>query len=226
MKRIEFKLPLSFVIMLVLFVFNSCTQKTSRVIESKEPADLVYPFLDSENSRWFFFSSACRSFGMVNLSPDTHVNGAWGSGYRYKTDTIKGFSHIHAWQLSGLSVMPVIFSKENKSAVFTDFNSKFSHETKKASPGYHLVQLAKYQITAELTSTKRVGFPGIASNNQKIATRYKCDELIQVLKYIGNNTNYKTNNYEKTEFIWKDRTDGLLVIVCAGLCGLRRCYPY
>jgi len=59
------------------------------------PVDLVYPHLDSENSRWFFFSSASRPFGMVNLSPDTELNGAWGSGYRYKTDTIKGFSHVH-----------------------------------------------------------------------------------------------------------------------------------
>ncbi|MEP1983231.1 MAG: hypothetical protein ABJJ07_06175, partial [Maribacter dokdonensis] len=31
----------------------------------------VYPLLDTENSRWFYFSSASRPFGMVNLSPDT-----------------------------------------------------------------------------------------------------------------------------------------------------------
>lgn len=121
------------------------------------PVDLVYPQLDTQNSRWFFFSSACRPFGMVNLSPDTQIDGAWDSGYRYQTDTIKGFSHVHGWQISGLSVMPVIVTDENSNAIFTDFYSKFSHDTEKVSPGYHLVQLDRYGITAELTSTKRVG---------------------------------------------------------------------
>jgi len=70
-------------------------------------AQMVVPTLDAANSRWFFFTSASRPFGMVNLSPDTEVNGAWGSGYRYNTDTVKGFSHVHAWQLSGPSIMPI-----------------------------------------------------------------------------------------------------------------------
>ncbi|TQO36697.1 putative alpha-1,2-mannosidase [Arenibacter algicola] len=122
------------------------------------PVDLVYPQLDTENSRWFFFSSASRPFGMVNLSPDTEVDGAWGSGYRYKVDTIQGFSHIHAWQLSGLSVIPVTTTEENKKSIFKDFKSKFSHDKEKVSPGHHSLALEKYGINVELTSTKRVGF--------------------------------------------------------------------
>lgn len=73
--------------------FNSCAENQTK---SFDAASYVYPFLDSENSRWFFFSSATRPFGMVNLSPDTELNGAWGSGYRYKVDSVKGFSHVHA----------------------------------------------------------------------------------------------------------------------------------
>ena len=122
------------------------------------PVDKVYPLLDAANSRWFFFSSACRPFGMVNLSPDTKTSGAWGSGYLYNTDTIQCFSHIHAWQLSGLSVMPVVISKENKTEILSDYSSKFNHEKEKVSPGYHYVELEKFGIVAELTSTKRVGF--------------------------------------------------------------------
>jgi len=38
--------------------------------EEKSPADWVNPLIDTHKSRWFFFSSACRPFGMVNLSPD------------------------------------------------------------------------------------------------------------------------------------------------------------
>jgi predicted alpha-1,2-mannosidase len=150
--------PGIFISFLILFAVNSCTKKTEQTNQAKQPVDLVYPQLDTENSRWFFFSSACRPFGMVNLSPDNQIDGAWGSGYRYNTDTIKGFSHIHAWQLSGLSVMPVIVSAENSNNIFTDFYSKFSHQTEIIAPGYHCVELDRYQIKAELTSTKRVGF--------------------------------------------------------------------
>ncbi len=146
----------------LLFVFVSvisCYSKKEQIDSKKtQLTDKVYPILDTENSRWFFFSSASRPFGMVNLSPDTQINGAWGSGYRYKTDTIKGFSHIHAWQMSGLSVMPVTLSQNNNQSIFTDFYSKFNHENEIIKPGYHYVELDRYDVNAELTSTKRVGF--------------------------------------------------------------------
>ncbi|MRI00666.1 glycoside hydrolase family 92 protein [Kriegella sp. EG-1] len=145
---------------LSLTFFISCkidSKKKDKEVVEVSPVDKVYPHLDSENSRWFFFSSASRPFGMVNLSPDTEVDGAWGSGYRYKVDTIHGFSHIHAWQLSGLSVLPVTISDKNQTSIFKDFKSKFNHETEKVAPGYHYVELERYGISAELTSTKRVG---------------------------------------------------------------------
>ena len=144
------------IVLMFMFVFCSAEQKKG---EAKfNLVDMVFPQLDSENSRWIFFSSACRPFGMVNLSPDTQTNGAWGSGYIFKTDTVKGFSHIHAWQLSGLSVMPVVVDDNNTAEIFSNFESKFSHETEKAEVGYHYLELDRYNIKAELTSTKRVGF--------------------------------------------------------------------
>lgn len=94
-----------------LFILNISCQSADVTKEDIAYVDYVCPQLDSENSRWFFFSSACRPFGMVNLSPDTEIDGAWGSGYRYKSDTIQGLSHIHAWQLPGLSVMPIDLGK-------------------------------------------------------------------------------------------------------------------
>ncbi|WP_430934642.1 GH92 family glycosyl hydrolase [Saccharicrinis sp. 156] len=156
------KLHLAIILFISGLIIFSCRtksdQKTSNDKPDKNLVDLVYPLLDTENSRWFFFSSACRPFGMVNLSPDTQVGGAWGSGYRYKTDTVKGFSHIHAWQLSGLSVMPVTVNKHNEKNVFMNFYSKYSHKTEKVTPGYHYLELDRYQTKVELTSTKRVGF--------------------------------------------------------------------
>jgi predicted alpha-1,2-mannosidase len=150
-----------FATFLLTISLNSCGDNNiAKSVKSSDfsPVDLVYPQLDTENSRWFFFSSASRPFGMVNLSPDTEVDGAWGSGYRYKVDTIQGFSHIHAWQLSGLSVLPVTLSEETKKSIFKDYKSKFSHENETVAPGYHSLALEKYGIDVALTSTKRVGF--------------------------------------------------------------------
>ncbi len=147
-------------IILAIVLVSACNENQQPEYKITEPVnyvDMVYPQLDTEHSRWFFFASASRPFGMVNLSPDTEIDGAWGSGYRYKTDTIKGFSHVHGWQTSGLSVMPVALPKEHTSTIFKDFYSAFSHDTEKISPGHHLVQLERYGIKAELTSTKRVG---------------------------------------------------------------------
>ncbi|MBK1876503.1 GH92 family glycosyl hydrolase [Pelagicoccus mobilis] len=135
-----------------LFASNLCGG-TERV----EPVDLVYPHLDTNHSRWFYFSSACRPFGLVNLSPDTEVDGAWGSGYRYKVENVKGFSHVHAWQLSGLSVMP-ISGQDDLGPILENHSSNFSHETEIVKPGYHFLSLDRYGIDVELTSSKRAGF--------------------------------------------------------------------
>ncbi len=146
----------SFRIIGILFYFFFASACVIVDVDNKpenQYIDKVYPLLDTENSRWFYFSSASRPFGMVNLSPDSEIAGAWGSGYRYKVDTVKGFSHIHAWQLAGPSVMPV-----NGDAGFKDYFSAFSHQKEEITPGYHKVYLERYNIEAELTSTKRVGF--------------------------------------------------------------------
>lgn len=125
--------------------------------QMKKPADLVYPLLDAANSRWFYFSSATRPFGMVNLSPDMGVGGAWDSGYRYNEDTINFFSHIHAWQLSGIPVLPV--TGEFKGHLGPNkYGSAYSHDEEVVKAGYHAVELQTYGIKAELTATTRVGF--------------------------------------------------------------------
>jgi predicted alpha-1,2-mannosidase len=140
------------IVLLTIVAFSVYAQKSAR------PVDLVYPLLDSENSRWIFFSSASRPFGMVNLSPDNRINGDWGSGYRYGVDTIRGFSHLHEWQISGLLVMPLTLPSTGKEALFTDFSSKYSHANETVKAGYHSVLLDRYAVHAELTSTSRVGF--------------------------------------------------------------------
>jgi putative alpha-1,2-mannosidase len=65
---------------------------------AKSPADYVNPLIDIHKSRWFYFSSACRPFGMVNLSPDTRTGDDWLHGYMYEDTKIRCFSHVDGWQ--------------------------------------------------------------------------------------------------------------------------------
>lgn len=127
------------------------------LVYGQRPVDLVNPLVDAANSRWFFFSSATRPFGMVNLSPDMGTAGAWESGYRYNQKTINFFSHIHAWQLSGVPVLPTtgpIKAHLGPKA----YGSSYSHDRETVEAGYHAIVLDDYNIKAELTSTIRVGF--------------------------------------------------------------------
>ncbi|MDZ7690770.1 MAG: glycoside hydrolase family 92 protein [Balneolaceae bacterium] len=123
----------------------------------QDPVDYVDPLIDTHQSRWLYFSSASRPFGMVNLSPDTQTEGTWDSGYRYGDRYIRSFSHIHAWQLSGIPVMPITGAMTGHKGYDT-YQSTFSHRTEIVKPGYHKVHLDDYGIKVELTSTKRVGF--------------------------------------------------------------------
>ena len=123
----------------------------------KNYVDLVNPFVDSHRSRWFFFSSACRPFGMVSLSPDKDTEHSWGSGYLYDSKQIRCFSHVHNWQMSGVAVMPTVGEFKGHLGM-NAYQSAFTHDGEIAKPGYHKVKLTDYDITAELTSTMRVGF--------------------------------------------------------------------
>ncbi|MFT6190985.1 MAG: putative alpha-1,2-mannosidase [Polaribacter sp.] len=143
------------ILILVLMACSSFNKVHSQ--ENIQPAELVYPLLDSANSRWFFFASASRPFGMVNLSPDMGIGGAWDSGYRYNRDTINFFSHIHAWQLSGIPVLPVTGNFKGHLGA-KKYGSRFSHENEVVKAGYHSVDLETYGVKVELTSTTRVGF--------------------------------------------------------------------
>lgn len=126
-------------------------------VSKPKKTDLIEPMVDAAHSRFFYFSSASRPFGMVNLSPDMVLKGTWNTGYRYNEDTIKVFSHIHCWELSGIPVLPT--TGQFKGQLGPDkYGSSYSHQQEIAKPGYHKVVLKDYGVTAELTSTTRVGF--------------------------------------------------------------------
>lgn len=141
---------------LLLIIFFLCIENIVFAFSLKQPVDYVRPQIDSHKSRWFYFSSACRPFGMVSLSPDTWVKGSWNSGYMYDSTAVRCFSHVHCWQIAGVPVMPttgeVLEYKGMESA-----KSPFSHANEVVKPGYHKVFLDRYKIGVELTSTSRVG---------------------------------------------------------------------
>lgn len=116
----------------------------------------VRPQIDTHKSRWFFFASASRPFGMVSLSPDTWTQGSWNSGYIYDKTDVWCFSHIHGWQIAGIPVMPTTGPIEGHKGMEA-CKSPFSHDSETVKPGYHRLTLERYGIVAELTSTLRVG---------------------------------------------------------------------
>lgn len=134
----------------------ACIHFASMSALEKEWVDYVNPFMDTHKSRWFYFASASRPFGMVSLSPDTWVRGSWHSGYMYDSTYVRCFSHIHAWQISGVPVMPTVGEMKGHLGMEA-YKSKFSHEGEIAEPGYHKLHLDDYGIGVELTSTVRVG---------------------------------------------------------------------
>ena len=107
------------------------------------------------------YPGATVPFAMVQLSPDTRVDGSWDGcgGYHYSDSIIYGFSHTH---LSGtgcsdygdIMLMPMLGEPSFDNKVYS---SAFSHRNETASAGYYSVKLLDDNILVELTSTARVG---------------------------------------------------------------------
>ena len=119
------------------------------------------------------YPGATVPFGMVQLSPDTRIDGSWDgcSGYHYSDNVIYGFSHTH---LNGTGVsdygdimlMPTMGEPNLDSKVYS---STFSHTNEKASAGFYSVKLDKYNIDVRLTSSTRVGFHEYTFNESGLA---------------------------------------------------------
>jgi predicted alpha-1,2-mannosidase len=142
---------------LLFFAISLGAAAAQTCLAEKSPANYVNPVIGTAQSRWYYFSSACRPFGMVSLSPDTSIGGDWLYGYIYGQTNIQCFSHVHCWQLYGVPVMPMTGELHAQDGLAATA-SPFSHDDEIVHPGYHKVFLQRYGITAELTSTCRVGF--------------------------------------------------------------------
>src|ERR1700752_99448 len=120
----------------------------------------VNPFIGT-GGHGHTFPGATVPFGMVQLSPDTRIDGSWDgcSGYRYGDSIIYGFSHTHlngtgCSDYGDIMFMPTL---NNKSIQTKEYASPFSHKNEKATAGYYSVKMDN-GINVELTTTTRAGF--------------------------------------------------------------------
>jgi len=140
-----------------------CTLGLGSALGQNRPTDWVSPLVGSDG-HGHTYPGSVLPFGMVQLSPDTRTD-TWDgcSGYHYSDSVILGFSHTHlsgtgAGCLGDILLMPTVGSAPlNAGTPGNGYASKFSHSQETASPGYYKVFLQTPKVTAEMTSTYRVG---------------------------------------------------------------------
>lgn len=134
---------------------------TTTISQAQDFAQHVNPFIGT-GGHGHTFPGATVPYGMVQLSPDTRIDGSWDGcgGYHYSDNIIYGFSHTH---LNGTGVsdygdimlMPTMGEPSFDNKVYS---STFSHANEKASAGFYAVKLDKHNIDVRLTTSTRVGF--------------------------------------------------------------------
>ncbi|MGV8096690.1 MAG: GH92 family glycosyl hydrolase [Mangrovibacterium sp.] len=159
----KFKIGIAWIVAGILLA--GC--ETGTKITVVNPADHVNPFIGTD-FHGHTFPGAALPGGMVQLSPDTGVEGwDWCSGYHYSDSSLMGFSHLHrsgmgAGDWGDILLMPTIGDLKvvpgNKENPDEGYRSRFSHQEETASPGYYSVYLKDYAVKAELTVSERSGF--------------------------------------------------------------------
>ncbi|WP_299271778.1 GH92 family glycosyl hydrolase [uncultured Psychroserpens sp.] len=169
---------LFFVVLLTFFLISCETKPQIEIAKKDKPLiEYVNPFIGT-GGHGHTYPGATMPFGMMQLSPDTRLDGWDGcSGYHYSDNYIYGFSHTH---LSGTGVsdygdillMPTTsINFNNGSDGKPGYRAHFSHDNEIAQPGYYKVRLDSTNIDVELTVAKRSGmhkyqFP--SSENQYV----------------------------------------------------------
>ncbi len=139
------------------FIFFLCCT----ISFSQNFAKHVNPFIGT-GGHGHTFPGATVPYGMVQLSPDTRIDGSWDgcSGYHYSDNVIYGFSHTHlngtgVSDFGDIMLMPTMGKPSFDNKIYS---SKFSHAKEKASAGFYAVKLDKDNIDVRLTTSTRVGF--------------------------------------------------------------------
>ena len=172
---------------------------------------IVNPFIGT-GGHGHTFPGAVAPFGMVQLSPDTRIDGSWDgcSGYHESDSVIYGFSHTH---LSGtgcsdygdIMLLPIMVNQVRWSN--RKYSDTFKHEKEKANAGFYSVHLDKSNIDVELTTTTRVGFHKYTFNQEGkmniLLDLMHRDKLLDGKIKVINNTTIE--GYRRSEAWAKDQ---------------------
>ncbi len=195
MKQLSVCLALSGKILLVLCSFF-CVMDSAA--QPKNYAEIVNPFIGT-GGHGHTYPGASMPFGMMQLSPDTRLEGWDGcGGYHYSDSLIYGFSHTH---LSGTGIpdycdvllMPFAGKVKWKN---NEYASPFSHKNEKAHAGYYEVLLNKHNIKASLTTSLRAGmhqylFPENAKEGKVLIDLQHRDEVLESFIEVVNDYEVK-----------------------------------
>ncbi len=133
-------------------------------VAASDPVEEALPVVGTD-AHGHAYPGATVPFGMVQLSPDTPLQGWDGSsGYHYSDSAIVGFSHTHlsgtgCGCLGDVLLMPTVgMAYLDAGSPGQGYSSRFSHDQEHATPGYYSVFLKDPRVTVELTATARCGF--------------------------------------------------------------------
>jgi len=181
------------ILLLIVFAGFACLAPAQKM-----PADYVNPFIGT-GGHGHAYPGATMPFGMVQLSPDTRLEGWDGcGGYHYDDSYIFGFSHTHLNGTGVPDLCDILFMPttgetrwNNGSDGKPGYGSRFRHSSEIAQPGYYKVALDDYNIIAELTATTRAGmhcytFPESGAANILVDLFHRDEVLESSLKVISN----------------------------------------
>lgn len=133
----------------VLMTLGSASAKAD------EPVRYVNPWIGT-GGHGHVFLGANVPFGYVQLGPTEPNRGwDWCSGYHVTDSVLIGFGHQHLsgtgiGDLGDIALLPLADPRQTE--------TKFSHASETAGPGYYAVKLARPNVLVELTATARAGF--------------------------------------------------------------------
>lgn len=142
----------------LVLIFASCGGGSDSPL-----CERVDPFIGT-GGHGHTYPGATAPFGMVQLSPDTRLEGWDGCGGFHITDrTVYGFSHTHL-QGTGVSdygdilVMPTVGAMDTAEVWRDRYKDRFVEGSQEAHAGYYRCDLERSEVTVELTASERVGF--------------------------------------------------------------------
>src|SRR6185503_20994194 len=102
------------------------------------------------------FVGSTVPFGMLKVGPDMKTFDGSRSGFGYSSHgVVLGFSHLHLSGAQG-KYGNILVAPVTGPLVIADIKSPREKEI--AQPGYYVATLTRYNVRAELTSSRRVGF--------------------------------------------------------------------